>query len=255
MVLIENVFINPHIMNASGLGSVTKKQIEDLDKSFVGAIVSKTCTFDKRDGNPKPNYHFDDIGSINAIGVKNEGYKYYVNIETKKPYILSVVPDCRIFSDSDIYKPDLIEVNLSCPNIESFNYEESIRKISESCERKFGIKISPVLENIGEIVDLLSPKISFITCCNTMKNGLIIDESGKPYISNTFGGIGGSYIKPFCLSTVYRLSKETTLPIIGCGGISTELDIDNYIKCGASAVQVGTHYFKNGIKVFDELSK
>lgn len=251
--VIDNVIIDPCIMNASGIGSVTKNQIEQLDKSATGAVVSKTCTLEKRWGNDPPTYKFTNHGSINAVGLKNQGFDYYVDIQTKKPYILSVSPDHHLFEDSRIHKPDLIEVNLSCPNVETVNYEEAIRKISEVSDRRFGIKISPILENVDDFIDILNNKISFITCCNTMKNGMLIDNQGNPFISKRFGGIGGSYLKPFSLSTVYRLHQKTSIPIIGCGGISNGDDVIEYLRCGACAVQVGTYYFQNDVSIFGKI--
>ncbi len=236
--------LNNFIMNASGLGSVTKDQIRYLDNcSSVDAVVSKTCTFEPRQGNPEPNYYFDENGSVNFIGLKNYGVDYYIDIETKKPYILSVTPDKKIFQHEKIYKPNFIEVNLSCPNIaDNFDYEESIRQISETTDRKFGIKIAPLQDSHIAISDILTPQVEFITCCNTMKMGLIYKDE-IPFQ----GAIGGKYIKPFSLYTVYKLRNSVNIPLIGCGGIECKSDVEDYRRAGASAFQVGTHYFKNGI--------
>jgi len=249
---IDNILIDPCIMNSSGPKSTTKHQISNLDKNIdIGAVVSKTCTNTFKEGNSYPSSYYDNIGSINSVGLENMGFEYYTDIKIKKPYIISVLPDKHIFENNKINNADLIEVNLSCPNIKSIDNEESIRQIAECFDGKFGIKISPVLDDIDIYFD---KKISFITCCNTMKNGLIINENGDFRVSKKFGGIGGSYIKPFSLSTVYRLNKETNIPIIGCGGINNSQDIIDYIRCGASAVQIGTHFFQNDDKVFKILS-
>lgn len=74
---------------------------------------------------------------------------------------------------------------------------------------------------------------------------------------NGFGGIGGEYIKPAALANVHalyqRLNKE--IAIIGTGGITSGRDIFEHILCGASIVQIGTQLQKEGVAVFDRLTK
>ncbi len=251
---IDNVSLDTCIMNASGLGSITLKDIEKLDQSFSGAVVSKTSTYKPCEGRPEPTYYFDSIGSVNSVGLKNRGYKYYINIETHKPYIFSTVPDKRIFEDPDIQKPDLIELNISCPNIASINTEEILRQISECTPRRFGVKLAP-LTDVGELSDILNEfSLSFITCCNTLKNGLILKDS-EFVLNQKFGGIGGQYLKPIALSNVYQFRQhlKAYIDIIGCGGISTGHDVIDYLACGATAVQVGTHFFNNDVNVFENI--
>ena len=74
------------------------------------------------------------------------------------------------------------------------------------------------------------------------------------------GGIGGKYIKPIGLSNVrnfyLEFQKENLkIDIIGCGGIETGTDVFEYILCGASAVQIGTQFYKEGTNCFSRLKK
>ena len=62
---------------------------------------------------------------------------------------------------------------------------------------------------------------------------------------NGLGGLGGSIVKPVGLSNVNMFSNNTRFDIIGCGGISTCEDAFEHILCGASAVQIGTAFYKN----------
>ena len=260
MITIDNVKLESCIMNAAGLGTVTHENIKLLEQTKVGAIVSKTCTYERRNGHLDPTSYFDDMGSINSVGLRNQGYKYYLNYKPiLKPYILSVAPDKRIFEDEEIYNvADLIELNLSCPNMQyNSTYRESLRKITECCNKRFGIKLPPFIEtkDIEIMSDTIKEfeNISFITCCNTLKNGLILDDFGNSTISQVLGGIGGKYLKPIALSNVYRFNKIVNIPIIGCGGIECGKDVMDYLKCGAKAVQVGTYFFNHGPWVFDKI--
>ena len=74
------------------------------------------------------------------------------------------------------------------------------------------------------------------------------------------GGIGGQYIKPIGLSNVRNFYLEfqkqnLKIDVIGCGGIETGEDIFEYILCGASAVQIGTQFYREGIKCFSRLQQ
>jgi len=52
-----------------------------------------------------------------------------------------------------------------------------------------------------------------------------------------FGWISGPVIKPLALAMVKRVAKSTSLPIIGVGGISSALDVIDFLMAGATAVQ------------------
>ena len=70
------------------------------------------------------------------------------------------------------------------------------------------------------------------------------------------GGLGGSIIKPTGLSNVFNFAKQFTdcnIKIIGVGGIEKGSDVFEYLLAGASAVQVGTHYYKKGVICFTQL--
>ena len=93
---------------------------------------------------------------------------------------------------------------------------------------------------------------------NSIGNGLYIeDESVVIKPKNGFGGIGGDYIKPTALANVHafyqRLKPE--IQIIGTGGVKSGRDAFEHILCGASMVQVGTALQKEGIAVFDRITK
>ena len=114
-------------MNASGALCVTREELLALGRSRAGAIVTKSMTLEPRDGNPTPRYYGFPEGSINSMGLPNLGYRAYASLipELKtlgKPVVASVAGLCEddfptIAATINAAKPDLIEVNLSCPNI------------------------------------------------------------------------------------------------------------------------------------------
>ena len=72
-----------------------------------------------------------------------------------------------------------------------------------------------------------------------------------------FGGIGGEYVKPTALANVRALKQRLnpSIEIIGTGGILTGRDAYEHLLCGASMLQVGTQLEKEGLGVFDRLTK
>ena len=128
MVIIADVELLNPIMNASGCLCRTEDELLDLYNSNFGAVVSKSCTLLPRNGNPEPRYYYDNFGSVNSSGLPNLGYKFYANLYktfTKKPYIISVGglsldDNCIILkylNENAILDKNLVEINLSCPNI------------------------------------------------------------------------------------------------------------------------------------------
>ena len=277
---IGKIKLNTCIYNASGVNCITKKDLIELAYSNAGAVLSKSCTLESREGNPKPRYYDNDILSINSSGLPNLSYKYYSTIAEEisqyKPYMISVsgltlednLHIVKYLNENEYLSG--IELNLSCPNIQGkpqigYDFEttdELLRKVMEiGIKKTFGLKLPPYFDmyHFDSISHIISKyKIDFLTCVNSLGNGLVIhpetDEVAiKP--KKGHGGIGGRVIKAIALSNVRQFYERTHCNIIGCGGVNSGRDAYEHILCGASAVQIGTHLYQNGIKVFDQVSE
>jgi dihydroorotate dehydrogenase (fumarate) len=262
---IYDINLESCIMNASGCWCTTAQELDDLNTSKSGAIVSKSGTVMSREGNPMPRFYNDTYGSINSMGLPNLGYEFYYGYsfyaKLKKPFIQSIHP--LVYDDLDImFKTiktrNLLEVNISCPNLvdgieNTFEkYEKYMDRLNQERDKKCGMKLAPFFE-LGhfDVMSrlLLKYNIKFITCINSISNGLIVDYVGectRILPKNGLGGIGGLYCKPTALANVYNFYKRlgNNIDIIGCGGISSGVDAFEHILCGAKAVQVGTHLIK-----------
>ena len=266
------------IYNASGVYCCSENDLNLLNNYNVnvGAVLSKSCTLQSRVGNPEPRYWDCDELSINSSGLPNLGYDFYNNYSYKynfsncnKPFILSIAglteqDNLYMIENLNQNYIDGIELNMSCPNIKGksqtgYDFESTedlIRKASEILDSKyskdfiFGVKLPPYFDEIhfntvSEIIN--NSSVNAITCINSLGNGLVVDTDSESTVikpKNGFGGIGGSVIKPIALSNVHTFYKLTQCSIIGCGGISTGKDAFEHILCGASAVQIGTQFYK-----------
>ena len=279
---IAGIEIDSYIFNASGIKDGTLEELEEIGKSKSSAIMLKSCTIEPRDGNEEPREVNLSLGYFQSEGLPNLGYKKYLSIipklkKYKKPIIASVVgfslEEYRIlvkaFQESDV---DLIEVNLSCPNIveeglpivyDFEKIEELLDKISDLGEKPIGLKLPPYLCHVlqEKMTDLITEyNIPFISSINSVGNTLIIDPEKETTLikpQKGFGGLSGDYVKPIALGNVrrfYELLKDKT-SIIGVGGVKTGQDAFEFLLAGADAVQVGTAFEKEGVNCFGRINK
>lgn len=263
------------IYNASGVLCTTESDLDTMFRSKSGAVISKSCTISPRLGNQHPRVWSEDKISINSTGLANNGYHFYAGYTPKisKPYFVSVAgtPDEleEIICTIDTKNIDALELNFSCPNIDGkqigYNLELTkvfLDKINDKMTIPWGIKLPPYFEpqQIKDMANLFNNySLSFITCCNSLGNGLILSELDKPVIvpRDGLGGIGGGQtMKSICLSNVYQFRKYLLdrIDIIGCGGISSGKDVYDYLLVGAKCVQVGTQLLNEGSIVFERLN-
>ncbi len=102
--------------------------------------------------------------------------------------------------------------------------------------------------------------LTYVNSVNSVGNGLYIDLDKEQVVikpKGGFGGLGGEYIKPTALANVraFRERLNPSIKIIGTGGVINGKDVFEHILCGADLVQVGTTLHKEGVSVFDRLSK
>mgnify|MGYP003325416649 CR=1 FL=1 len=83
---IGNINLESCLFNASGVYCKTKDHLSSLNEcNSVGAILTKSCTLDPREGNALPIYWDDGENvSINSSGLPNLGFEYYIYNKKKK---------------------------------------------------------------------------------------------------------------------------------------------------------------------------
>ena len=266
-------------MNASGALCVTEDELMALGGSHSGAIVTKSMTLEARQGNAMPRYHGFPGGSINSMGLPNLGYKAYAALipalkQFGKPVIASVAGLCEedfptIAEVINHANPDLIEVNLSCPNIpgkpqigyDADTSERIVKRLRKIVTVPMGVKLPPYFDPahhklMGDV--LARCGVDFLTLINSVGNGLVVNPDAETVVikpKGGFGGLGGAMIKPVALANVRAFWKHFhgTMPIVGTGGVVDGVDAFEHVLCGASAVQIGTVLVEEGVQVFERL--
>lgn len=270
------------LMNAAGVYCMTREELAQVNASVAGAFVTKTATLNAREGNPSPRYYDTPLGSINSMGLPNQGLDYYLTYlleleanQTSKHHILSLVglsPSethdlLKIIEASD-YK-GLVELNLSCPNVPgkpqiAYDFETTEQLLTEVFSyftKPLGVKLPPYFDlvHFDQMADILNQfPLTFINSINSIGNALVIDDETvviKP--KDGFGGLGGDYIKPTALANLHAFYKrlKPSIQIIGTGGVKTGRDVFEHILCGASMVQVGTCLQQEGPSAFERITK
>lgn len=269
------------LMNAAGVACMTVEELEEVRQSAAGSFVTKTATLEARAGNPEPRYRDVPLGSINSMGLPNQGIDYYLD------YLLSLQesqPERTFFLSLIGMSPDethtllkkvqnsgfkgITELNLSCPNVPgkpqiAYDFEATERILGEAFgyfDKPLGIKLPPYFDivHFDQAAEVFNRHpLKFVNCVNSIGNGMYIeDESVVIRPKNGFGGIGGEYIKPTALANVHAFYQRLnpSIQIIGTGGVYTGRDAFEHILCGASMVQIGTALHQQGVEIFERVS-
>lgn len=264
---------NPTIL-ASGILGVTSSSLIRVANSGVGAITTKTICFERREGHHGPVIVEVFGGLLNSVGLSSpkpeEGIFELKKVlsKVKVPVIASFFSeDPEKFSllaekISEEAKPNFLEANLSCPNLEGKIIctdknltRKIVEKVKGSTKIPLIVKLSPNVSDIGKIAKVAEDAgADAISAINTVK-GMVIDiKTGKPILGNKFGGLSGPCIKPIAVRCVYEIYQEVKIPIIGIGGINSGEDAIEMLMAGATAVGVGTGILYHDIKIFKKIS-
>ena len=271
---IGKIQLERPVMLASGILGISLDVFNRLYRSGVGAVVSKSLSTEPWDGYPNPTiFSVNGGGWINAVGLSNPGAPNFAKmIESNKdvPIIVSLVGS--IPEDFEMMvkqfkncKVTAYELNLSCPHVAKVGLEvgddpELVKKIVSTMKNstdvpiiaKVGLGTTHYLNTVSAAID---SGIDAITAINTIRAMAIDVETQRPILSNKFGGLSGTPIKPIALRCVYEISSKYNIPIIGCGGISTWEDAVEFILAGSSAIQLGSAIGDNWMHVFNDINQ
>ncbi len=263
MVNIAGLEMKNPVMVASGTFSKDCADYLNLDK--LGAIVTKTITLNEKPGNPPPRICETPSGMLNSIGLQNPGIKAFIEKDLpfyakyKTPLIASIAgttieeyAQCaKILSAERSVKA--LELNVSCPNVKqggmAFGTDPKIisaliKAVKKNTPLPIIVKLTPNVTDIVEIA-LAAEKAGAdaITAINTVLAMAFDIKTGQPKLANGMGGLSGPAIKPIAIRCVYQICQKVKIPAIGCGGIMSKEDMQEFFLAGAKAVQVGCGNF------------
>ena len=263
-VNICGVTLKNPVIGASGTFGFGREFNEFYDIGTLGGVSTKGLTLEPRLGNPVPRIAESRGVILNAVGLQNPGVDHFIecDLDWLKATGTCVIANVAGKTLDDYYqicaklngKVDMIELNISCPNVKSggmaFGIKpdtvEEVTKYAKSGAKDTPliVKLSPNVESIAENARRAEKGgADCVSLINTL-TGMAIDiERRRPIIANNTGGVSGAGVKPIAVRMVYEVAQAVKIPVIGMGGITCAEDAIEFLMAGASAVQVGTANF------------
>ena len=166
---------------------------------------------------------------------------------------------------------DMIEMNLSCPQMTSHEMGSDVGTNAELCKKycmavKRGSKLPMMAKMTPNVTDMvpiakacLEGGADGIAAINTIKSICNIDldkKIGMPIVNgkSSISGYSGKAVKPVALRFIQQL--RTGIPnveISGIGGIETWEDAAEFILLGSKTLQVTTAIMQYGYRIVEDL--
>ncbi len=263
-VNICGVTLKNPVIAASGTFGFGREFNELYDIGKIGGVSTKGLTLEERAGNPVPRIAESRGVILNAVGLQNPGVEHFIQcdlewLKSTGTCVIANVAGKTLEDYENICKRldglvDMIELNISCPNVKSggmaFGIKpETVEQVSRVA--KNGAKNTPLIVKLSPNVESIAANAKAaenggadcISLINTL-TGMAIDiEHRRPIIANNTGGVSGGGVKPIAVRMTYEASQAVKIPVIGMGGITCAEDAIEFLMAGATAVQVGTANF------------
>jgi dihydroorotate dehydrogenase (NAD+) catalytic subunit len=253
---------------ASGCAAAGKELATFFDLTQIGGVVTKSIMMRPRSGRPTPRMVETPSGMLNSIGLQGPGIESFLAndlswlTERGVAAVVSIAGEtveeyaqlARILRNEPAVRA--IEVNISCPNVESrgqvfacdvMSASSVIHQVRRNTNSSVPIlaKLSPDVTSIAEIaLACHNAGADGFSMINTTLGMAIDTDTLRPILGGVTGGLSGPAVRPMAVRCVWQVHQVLPdVPILGMGGIATGADALQFIAAGASAVSVGTMTF------------
>ena len=238
-------------------------QLDGVGYERLGAIFTRTVTME-----PKPGLYEEGIWQVadqtllNATNMRTESAEILVQEHLPNlrrygvPVFVSItapgIPGFRKIARFLAREAgDLIagvEVYMAQPDTgkgEELN-AKFVREVTQAVRNELGpnaaviVKLPPWPEHIrGLALGAQAGGADALAATNLLKALHLPDDAIAAPVA---GGFSGEALRPVALRCVWELAHDEniTLPIFGTGGVFTASHVTDYLRCGATAVQVAS---------------
>lgn len=263
-VKIAGVALKNPVITASGTFGFGREYNALYPLSRLGGISCKGTTLHERLGNPPPRIAETPSGILNSVGLQNPGVDAFIRedlpwLKEQGTVVIanlagSAISDyCQAAEKLDETAVDMIELNISCPNVKqggaSFgtacaSAQEITAAVRKVTRKPLILKLTPNVTSISDIAAAVEEAgADAVSLINTLTGMRINIETRRPVLRNNTGGMSGPAVFPVAVRMVWETARRVKIPVIGMGGIASWEDAVEMMLAGASAIQVGTAMF------------
>lgn len=256
-------FKNP-VITASGTFGFGQEYARIYDISRLGGISCKGTTLHERPGNPAPRIAETPSGILNSVGLQNPGVDAFIRddlpfLKKQNTVVIANIAGSQVEDYVETVHRlqgsgvDMIELNISCPNVKeggvSFgtsakSVENITKQVKAVAEQPLMIKLTPNVTDITETAAAAEAGgADAVSLINTITGMKIDINTRRPILKNNTGGMSGAAVFPVALRMVWQVANRVKIPVVGMGGITKWQDAVEMLLAGASAVQIGTANF------------
>jgi dihydroorotate dehydrogenase (NAD+) catalytic subunit len=265
-VRIGTLLLSNPVIAASGTFGYGIEFAHLVDLNCLGGIVVKGLSAKPMEGAPAPRLCETAGGMLNAVGLQNIGVRAFVSekLPALQRYRTAVI--ANVFGHTVAEYCEVVDVlesaqgiaayelNISCPNVDCGGAEfgadpalaaNVVAAMRKRAKRPLWVKLAPNADVKAVAHAVVGAGADALAVANTYPAMSLDGRTGQSRLGRLTGGLSGPAIKPLTLRLVYELSRAVRIPIIGLGGIQTADDAVEYLRAGATAIQVGTAHFSD----------
>ena len=278
-VKVDGVTFSNPVIAASGTYGFGDDYLPLYPLGRLGGISCKGTTLNEKAGNLPPRIAETTAGMLNSVGLQNPGVdvfieKYLPSLKESGSVIIAnlagaTIDDYRTAAEKlDASDVDMIELNISCPNVKqggatwgtTCEGASAVTKAVRAVTKKpVMVKLTPNVTNVTDIAKAVEAEgADCISLINTLLGMRIDIKTRRPVLHNNVGGFSGPAIFPVAVRMVWQVANAVDIDVVGMGGITTWEDAVEMMMAGAKAVQMGTAIFTDPyspLKVIDGLEQ
>lgn len=271
------------VLAASGCAGYGRELDSFIDLDDLGVIITKSVMIAPQAGRPTPRMAETTGGMLNAIGLQGPGIDRFLAHDL--PWLTErrarvAVSIAGTSADEygelgrrvrDAGSVQFLEVNISCPNVESRGQvfacdPQSAAKVIRAVREGAGPHLPVFAKLSADVTDIVAVAVACVdagadglSLINTLLGAAIDLRRLRPVLPCLTGGLSGPAIRPIAVRCIWQVHAALpNAPIIGSGGVFSGLDALELILAGASAVSVGTATFRDPsscVRIRDELAE
>lgn len=266
-VKVGSIRLDTPVIPASGVWPYDADFWSGERVSYLGAICTKAISRAPRAGNKGARIWEAPAGVLNSIGLQNAGVEGFIKerlpmaAASGKPLIANVVmesiPETRTTLSllQDAGGIAAAELNISCPNadgggmawgMEPKSAARAVAAARAVWRGELWVKMTPQTgcpDGVARAIE--AEGADAVVAANTWLGMGMNMQTGRPAFERVVAGLSGPAVFPLALRLVWQVCGAVNIPVVGCGGVSTAEDCAAMMLAGASAVEVGSAFFRD----------